>query len=241
MRIYKMADYEEMSRKASGILAAQVVMNPRSVLGLATGSTPEGLYRYLVEWNRGGDIDFSAVTTINLDEYIGLPQDHPQSYRRFMRDHLLDHINIDADNTHVPNGMEPDAEKESRRYDAVIAGAGGIDLQLLGIGNNGHIGFNEPGDFFTVTTHAVMLTDNTINANKRFFERESDVPRSAYTMGMRAIMHAKIIVMVVSGAGKAGIVREAFFGPVTPRVPASALQLHRDVILIGDADALSEI
>ena len=241
MFVYKMSDYDAMSRKAASILASQVVLKPDSVLGLATGSTPLGLYSCLVEWNKHGDVDFSGVNSVNLDEYIGLTPDHPQSYRRFMQENLFDHINIPAENINVPDGTESNAEKECRRYEAVIERLGGVDIQLLGMGHNGHIGFNEPDDVFVMDTHAVALTESTIQANKRFFENESDVPRSAYTMGIRTIMNAKRIVMVVSGQEKAEIVKQAFFGPVTPKVPASILQLHPNVMLVGDAGALSAI
>ncbi len=239
MVIYKTKDYADMSHKAANILAAQMVLNPHSVLGLATGSTPEGLYTRLIELNKQGEIDFSTITTFNLDEYIGLPPEHDQSYRYFMQTKLFDHVNIDLNNTHVPNGMQQNAEKACSGYETLIAQAGGIDLQLLGIGPNGHIGFNEPDDAFATDTHAAMLTNSTIQANKRFFASEADVPRSAYTMGIRTIMRAKKIVIVVSGEGKAAIVKQAFFGPVTPQVPASILQLHPDVILVADEAALS--
>lgn len=239
MLICKMPDYSAMSLKAARILSAQIILHPRSVLGLATGSTPEGIYRHLVEWARDGILDFSNITTINLDEYMGLSPEHPQSYRRYMQDHLLSHINIQAGNIHIPNGLETDMDGECRRYEAIIEQVGGIDLQLLGMGHNGHIGFNEPGEAFRPETHAVTLSDATIQANRRFFEQESDVPRRAYTMGIRAIMQAKRIVVVVSGQEKAPMVKEAFGGPITPRVPASVLQLHPNVTLVADNAALS--
>lgn len=241
MLIYKTPDYSAMSLKAADILSAQIILNPGSVLGMATGSTPEGLYRHLAERYRAGTLDFSGITTINLDEYIGLPPDHPQSYHYFMRTNLLDHVNVPAENTHVPDGLEPDEARECSRYEAVIQAAGGVDLQLLGMGLNGHIGFNEPGDCFPLDTHSVTLTDSTIQANKRFFEREADVPRRAYTMGIGTIMRARSILVVVSGEAKAQAVRDAFFGPVTPRVPASILQLHPNVTLVADSAALSAV
>lgn len=239
MVIYKTKDYADMSHKAANILAAQIVLKPNSVLGLATGSTPEGLYERLITLNKQGEIDFANITTFNLDEYIGLPPEHDQSYRYFMQTKLFDHVNVNLDNTHVPNGMETNEVLACQGYEDLIAQAGGIDLQLLGMGPNGHIGFNEPDDAFATDTHAAMLTESTIQANKRFFASEADVPRSAYTMGIRTIMRAKKIVMVVSGIGKAVIVKQAFFGPVTPHVPASILQLHPDVVLVADEEALS--
>ena len=241
MKIYKAKDYKDMSRKAANIISAQVIMKPNCVLGLATGSTPIGTYDQLVEWYNKGDLDFSEVTTVNLDEYKGLPRTNDQSYYYFMHQHLFDRVNIDPERTNVPNGMEPDAEKECGRYEELIRSLGGVDLQLLGLGHNGHIGFNEPAADFAVTTHGVDLTESTIEANKRFFESEDDVPRQAYTMGIKNIMQAKKILIVVNGENKADIVERAFFGPVTPEVPASILQLHNDVTLVGDEAALAKI
>jgi len=241
MRIYKAKDYEEMSRKAAGIVSAQIIMKPDCVLGLATGSTPVGLYKQLIEWYRNGDLDFSGVRTVNLDEYKGISRENDQSYYYFMHQNLFDHVNIPAGNTHLPDGMEPDSEKECRRYEELIQSMGSVDLQLLGIGHNGHIGFNEPADAFDKLVHCVNLTQSTIEANKRFFEREEDVPKQAYTMGIKSIMQAKKIIIVVSGKDKADIVKKAFLGPVTPEVPASVLQLHNDVTLVGDKEALAGI
>ena len=216
-------------------------MKPNCVLGLATGSTPIGTYDQLVEWYNKGDLDFSEVTTVNLDEYKGLPRTNDQSYYYFMHQHLFDRVNIDPERTNVPNGMEPDAEKECGRYEELIRSLGGVDLQLLGLGHNGHIGFNEPGEAFEKETHCVDLTESTIEANKRFFASADDVPKQAYTMGIKTIMQAKKILIVVSGEDKAETVKNAFFGPVTPQVPASILQMHPDFTLIADEDALSEI
>ena len=241
MKIYKAKDYKDMSRKAANIISAQVIMKPNCVLGLATGSTPIGTYDQLVEWYNKGDLDFSEVTTVNLDEYKGLPRTNDQSYYYFMHQHLFDRVNIDPERTNVPNGMEPDAEKECGRYEELIRSLGGVDLQLLGLGHNGHIGFNEPGEAFEKETHCVDLTESTIEANKRFFASADDVPRQAYTMGIGTIMQAKKILIIVSGEDKADIVRDAFFGPVTPRVPASILQMHSDVTLVADEAALSKI
>lgn len=239
MKVIRARDYEDMSRKAAAVMSAQVMLEPACVLGLATGSTPVGMYQELIRRCQAGELDFSAVTTINLDEYVGLPPTNDQSYRYFMRQNLLDHINIKPENTHVPDGLATDADAEAARYEGIIAAAGGIDMQLLGMGNNGHIGFNEPADHFVKDTHKVALTPSTIDANKRFFEKEADVPRFAYTMGMGAIMAAKRILLVVSGQGKAQIVKEALQGPITPQVPASILQLHPAVTLVGDEAALS--
>ena len=241
MKIYKAKDYKDMSRKAANIISAQVIMKPNCVLGLATGSTPIGTYDQLVEWYNKGDLDFSEVTTVNLDEYKGLPRTNDQSYYYFMHQHLFDRVNIDPERTNVPNGMEPDAEKECGRYEELIRSLGGVDLQLLGLGHNGHIGFNEPGEAFEKETHCVDLTESTIEANKRFFASADDVPKQAYTMGIKTIMQAKKILIVVNGENKADIVERAFFGPVTPEVPASILQPHNDVTLVGDEAALAKI
>ena len=241
MRIYKAKDYEEMSRKAAGIVSAQIIMKPECVLGLATGSTPVGLYKQLIEWYRNGDLDFSGVRTVNLDEYKGLPRTNDQSYYYFMHQNLFDHVNIPAGNTHLPDGMEPDSGKECRRYEELIQSMGSVDLQLLGIGHNGHIGFNEPADAFDKLVHCVNLTQSTIEANKRFFASAEEVPRQAYTMGIQTIMRSKKILIIANGEGKADIVRDAFFGPITPMVPASVLQLHNDVTLVADEAALSKI
>ena len=239
MRIICAKDYKEMSEMAADVIGAQVLLKPDAVLGLATGSTPIGTYEELVRRYEAGRLDFSKIKTVNLDEYRGLTKDNDQSYYYFMHSHLFDHININKNNTKVPDGMEPDAIKAGQDYENIIKNYGGIDLQLLGLGNNGHIGFNEPCDEFIDKTHVVDLTESTIEANKRFFASADDVPKQAYTMGIGSIMRAKRVLMIVSGKGKADIVKEAFFGPITPKVPASILQLHSDFILIGDAEALS--
>ena len=239
MKIIKTKDYEHMSRVTANLLSAQVIMKPDCILGLATGSTPVGAYKQLVQWFQKGDLDFSEVTSVNLDEYKGLSPENDQSYRYFMNHNLFDHINIRKDHTFVPNGLEADAEKACDDYNKIIHDLGGIDLQLLGLGNNGHIGFNEPSSSFEKETHCVDLTQSTIDANARFFSSLSEVPRQAYTMGIQTIMQAKKIVVAVSGQGKASIVKEAFFGPITPQVPTSALQLHSDVTVVGDEAALS--
>ena len=241
MRIIQTKDYDDMSRKAANIIAAQIVLKPDCVLGLATGSTPIGTYKNLVKQYEEGDLDFSQVKSVNLDEYRGLPRENDQSYYYFMHDHLFTHVNIDPENTHLPDGTQSDSDKACAEYEAIIEAVGGQDLQLLGLGHNGHIGFNEPCDEFEKTTHCVTLTESTIEANKRFFASADDVPRQAYTMGIGTIMKAKKILVVVSGADKAKIVKDAFFGPVTPRVPASILQMHPDVTVVADKAALSEV
>lgn len=241
MVIYKAKNYQDMSRKAANIISAQIIMKPNCVLGLATGSSPVGTYKQLIEWYNKGDLDFSNVTSINLDEYKGLSPENNQSYRYFMNTNLFDHVNIDKSHTFVPNGLETDSEKACSSYNDIIHSQGGIDLQLLGLGRNGHIGFNEPGAAFEKETHCVNLTESTIEANKRFFDSENDVPRQAYTMGIKNIMQAKKILVVVSGENKADAVKKAFFGPITPSVPASILQLHNDVTIVADEAALSKL
>jgi len=241
MRIYECTDYKSMSRQAANLIAAQVILKPDCVLGLATGSTPIGTYDRLIKRYKKGDLSFSKVHTVNLDEYKGLAPDHEQSYRYFMNQHLFNQVDIAPANTNVPSGLADDAEAECARYDALIEALGGIDLQLLGLGRNGHIGFNEPDSVFTLNTHVVDLTASTIDANKRFFTSETDVPRQALTMGMRAIMGAKRVVVVASGEDKADAIAKAFGGPVDPQVPASILRLHRDCILVADQPALSKL
>ena len=241
MRIIQTEDYTAMSAQAAALIAAQVAEKPDCLLGLATGSTPIGTYRQLVRWNRTGVLSFARVRSVNLDEYCGLSAGHDQSYRYFMQTNLFDHVDILPENTHVPNGLADDPEAEGARYDALIAALGGIDLQLLGLGHNGHIGFNEPGPSFVLPTHPVDLTQSTINANSRLFASRDEVPRRAITMGIRGIMSARRVLVAVSGADKADAVARAFAGPVTPEVPASILQLHPDVVLAGDRAALSKL
>ena len=241
MKIYKAKDYNDMSRKPANIVTAQIIMKPNCVLGLATGSSPIGTYEQLVQWYEKGDLDFSEVTSVNLDEYKGLTEENDQSYRYFMEKYLFSKVNINKDQTFLPNGMAEDEQKECEKYDALIHSLGGIDLQLLGIGHNGHIGFNEPDQAFEKQTHCVALQETTIQAKKRFFSSIDEVPKYAYTMGIKTIMQSKKILVIVSGEEKAEIVKKAFFGPVTPSVPASILQMHNDVILVGDEAALSKI
>ena len=239
MRIVRAKDYEDMSRKAGNIMAAQVVAKPDCVLGLATGSTPIGAYKRLIEGYEAGDLDFSQVKTYNLDEYRGLPGTHDQSYRYFMNVNLFDHVNIDKANTHVPDGLMEDYEAACAEYDAAVAAAGGQDLQLLGIGNNGHIGFNEPGDAFVKGTHCVDLTESTIQANSRLFDSIDDVPRQAFTMGIGTIMAAKMVLVMANGEVKAQAVHDMIYGPITPSCQASILQLHPNVVVVADEAALS--
>lgn len=224
--------YDELSKRASMIIASQVVMKPDCVLGLATGSSPLGAYSYLAEMCDKGEVDFSRVTSVNLDEYAGLDGSHDQSYRYFMDTNLFSKINIDRAKTFVPSGIAQDLVKEGREYDALIEKLGGIDLQLLGIGLDGHIGFNEPDSVFVAETHPVDLDESTIEANSRFFASKDDVPRRAITMGMMSIMRAKKILLIANGQNKKAILEKAFNGPVDPMVPASILQLHPDVTVI---------
>ena len=239
MRIYIGKDYEEMSRIAANVLSAQVTMKPDCVLGLATGSTPIGTYKVLIDRCAKGDLDFSQVKSINLDEYVGLSGEHDQSYRYFMNHNLFDHINIDKANTNVPNGLAEDLDAECARYNEIINTLGPIDVQVLGMGHNGHIGFNEPSDIFELETHKVELAQTTIDANARFFANADEVPRQALTMGIKTIMQAKKVLVVANGKGKAEIVKKAFTGPVTPQVPASILQMHPDVVVVLDEEAAS--
>ena len=239
MKLYKVKNYDELSRKAASVIAAQIINKPDSVLGLATGSSPVGTYQNLVKRYQEGELDFSEIKTANLDEYKGLTMENDQSYYYFMYSNLLRHVNIDMKNTNIPNGMAEDAKAECQRYEAVIKGLGGVDLQLLGLGHDGHIGFNEPDDHFVAQTHCVDLTEMTIEANKRFFASADEVPKQAFTMGIGTIMRAKKILMIVSGADKAEILKKSLYGPVTPQVPASILQFHPDVTVIADEAALS--
>lgn len=241
MKIISAPDYQSMSRKAANIISAQVILFPRSVLGLATGSTPLGVYKQLIEWYCKGDVDFSEVRSINLDEYCALSSEHPQSYRYYMNHNFFEHINIRPENTNLPNGLAEDYEAECKRYDRLITDIGSIDLQLLGIGHTGHIGFNEPADAFDKMTHRVKLNQKTIDANSRFFQSLDEVPKYAITMGIKSIMQSKKLLLVANGSEKADILEKALFGPVTPEIPASIIQLHPDLTVVADAAALSKI
>lgn len=240
MKICRAKDYNDMSRKAANLISAQIIMKPNCVLGLATGSTPVGTYRQLVEWYEKGDLDFSEVMTVNLDEYKGLTRENPQSYYYFMNENLFGKVNVNKTRTFLPDGTEPDSKTACENYNEILRAVGDVDLQLLGLGHNGHIGFNEPGESFSTETHCIDLSEQTIKANARFFETLEEVPRQAYTMGVKTIMSARRILIIVSGEDKAEIVKRAFFGPITPQVPASILQLHRNVTLVADEAALSK-
>lgn len=241
MKIISAPDYESMSRKAANLISAQVILQPASVLGLATGSTPVGIYRQLADWYRKGDIDFSRVHTVNLDEYCGLSADSKQSYHSYMQDNFFRYVNIPAENCSIPDGNAVNVEEECERYDKLISKLCGIDLQLLGIGHTGHIGFNEPGQNFDQLTHYIELDSRTVEANARFFENTDQVPKAAITMGIKAIMQAKKLLLVADGIGKADILYRTLFGPVTPVIPASILQFHSDLTVVATEDALSVI
>ena len=241
MRLIKAKDYQEASRQVANIISAQVILRPDSVLGLATGSSPIGAYRQLIEWYNKGDVDFSRVRSVNLDEYVGLAPSHEQSYAYFMYHNFFDFINIKPENVHLPDGLDPDAEGQGKKYDALIRSLGGVDLQLLGIGRDGHIGFNEPCGEFVKGTHCVELTQDTREANARFFGSIDLVPKTAYTMGILDIIQARRVVMIASGSSKAAILKDAFWGPVTPQIPASILQLHPDFTLVADEEALAMV
>ncbi|MCF0187583.1 MAG: glucosamine-6-phosphate deaminase [Bacteroidaceae bacterium] len=241
MEIVIADSYEAMSRVAADKVRDCVLEKPDCVLGLATGSTPIGMYDCLIKDYEDGLISFKHVKSFNLDEYFGLNPEHVQSYRYFMNNHLFNSIDIDKANTHVPSGTSNDIDKECISYDVQIREAGGIDLQVLGIGHNGHIGFNEPCDFFPKGTHPVKLAESTISANSSLFDSIDDVPREAITMGIGTIMKAKSIVIMANGHGKAYIVKRAFFGDVTPEVPASILQFHPNVTVVVDREAAAKI
>lgn len=238
MRIYCAENYEKASIIAADMIAAQILLKPDSVLGLATGSTPIGAYKRLIAKYEAGELDFSKITTINLDEYKGLDEENENGYRYFMNHQLFDHVNLKKENTFVPDGKK-EAQQACREYEERIKNLGGIDMQLLGLGHNGHIGFNEPADEFPKETHCVDLSESTIEANARFFASRDEVPRQAYTMGIGSIMKAKTILVMACGRDKKEIVKRAFEGPICPQVPASVLQLHNNVILVGDEECLN--
>ena len=241
MRIIKARDYEDVSRKAANIIFSVMTEKPDCVMGLATGSSPLGIYKELVRHYQEWDLDFSRVTTVNLDEYRGLDREDPQSYAYYMRENFFSKVNTRLEKTFLPDGTQEDRQKACEEYDQILSQAGQQDIQLLGIGQDGHIGFNEPADHFPKGTHCVDLAESTIEANARFFESQDQVPTQAYTMGIQSIMSAKRILMVANGKEKARILKQAFQGPVTPQVPASILQLHPQVILVADEEALSEM
>lgn len=237
MKIYIEDNYDKMSEKATLIMASQITLNPNSVLGLATGSTPIGMYERLIDMYKKGIIDFSGVTTFNLDEYYNLPKENKSSYHYFMMKTFFNHINIPKSNMHLPNGMAQDIERECREYEECIKKAGGIDIQILGIGTNGHIGFNEPAENLNIETCMVDLTKNTIKDNSRFFENKEDVPQKAISMGIASIMRAKKVILLASGEGKAQAIKDMTNGYINTNYPASILQTHQDFILIIDKDA----
>ncbi len=239
MKVYQGEDYEEVSRIVADLIEEEMKKKPDCVLGLATGSTPIGTYEELIRRYDAGELDFSQVQTVNLDEYCGLDPENDQSYRYFMNQHLFCHINIAMENTHIPDGLETDEEKACGDYERCLDLVGAPDIQILGLGLNGHIGFNEPANQFSQETNCVDLTESTITANARFFASMDEVPKKAYTMGIGSIMKAKKIILIVTGEKKSDILNAAFHGEVTPHVPASILQQHPDVILVGDKEALA--
>ena len=241
MKIVVVKDYAEMSKKAAEFMAELVNNKAEAILGLATGGTPVGMYENLIELNKEGKVDFSKVTTVNLDEYVGLSGEHEQSYRFFMNNTLFNHININKERTFVPNGLAKNVEEECAKYDARIEELGGIDLQLLGLGGNGHIAFNEPDECLVVGSHLTGLTQDTIDANARFFASADEVPQTAVTMGLGGIMKAKKILLIASGEGKADAVQAMMNGKITTACPASMLQMHRDVTVIVDEAAASKL
>lgn len=237
MRLMITESYEELSKAAAEEFAKVIKEKPNAVLGLATGGSPVGMYKELIKMYEKNELDFSKVTTVNLDEYIGLNPEHNQSYRHFMNENLFNHININIANTFVPNGLADNLEVECKEYDKKIMELGGIDIQLLGVGNNGHIAFNEPDEQLSAGTHVISLTENTIEANSRFFENINDVPKKAITMGLDGIMKAKKIILIASGESKAEAIKGLFSGKITTDNPASMLQMHRDVTVIVDKEA----
>lgn len=241
MRIISVSNYNAVSFHVARLLSAQIMLKPNAVLGLATGSSPVGAYQQLIADCKDNLLDFSKIRTVNLDEYVGLAPSHPQSYRYFMDENLFNHVNIQKENTFTPYGIAKDLEKECTDYSQRIVDFGGIDLQLLGIGSNGHIGFNEPCDHFTCGTHVAKLAPSTIEDNKRFFDTIDQVPKEAISMGIREIMQARSVVLIASGKNKAQAVADCFFGKITPEAPGSILQLHPNFTLVADMDAMSVV
>ena len=237
MKLIVVNNYEELSKVAAKEFSKVIKEKENAVLGLATGGTPVGMYKELIKMYEKKELNFSKITTVNLDEYIGLNPEHNQSYRYFMNNNLFNHINIDKSNTFVPNGLAEDLEAQCKEYDQKIVELGGIDIQLLGVGNNGHIAFNEPNSELSSGTHIISLTDNTIEANARFFDNIYDVPRKAITMGVGGIMKAKKIILIASGESKAEAIKGIFSGKITTANPATMLQMHRDVTVIVDEAA----
>ena len=241
MKVIVCENYEELSNQAAKIVSSQLIVKPNSILGLATGSTPIGLYRNLIEMNQKGEIDFSKVKTFNLDEYYPIKKSNDQSYDYFMNEQLFSQVNIDKKNINIPNGEASDAEAECARYESLLEEIGGVDLQILGIGQNGHIAFNEPDEKLVAVTHLTDLTQNTIEANARFFKSEDEVPKKALTMGMGSILKAKKIVIMANGANKAKAVAELMDDMISTSNPATMLKVHSDVTLICDKEAFSQV
>ncbi len=237
MRIILCKNYEEISKEAAKLVAGLISLKPDCVLGLATGSTPVGMYENLAEMNKNGEIDFSNVTSYNLDEYYPISPDNDQSYRYFMNVNLFDKVNIDKKNTYVPSGETTNPDEECKNYDKLVDSLGGADIQILGIGQNGHIGFNEPDKFLDANTHVTGLTESTIQANSRFFEKIEDVPTQAITMGIGTILKAKKIVLLASGKNKHAAVKQLLDSSITTENPATMLKVHPDVVLICDNEA----
>lgn len=237
MKLVVVKDYEEMSKVAAEVMGKVINEKPDAVLGLATGGTPIGMYKELINMNKAGKVDFNKVTTVNLDEYIGLAGTHEQSYRYFMNKNLFDHINIDKEKTYVPNGLAENIEEEGKAYDKKIDELGGTDIQLLGVGNNGHVAFNEPDKVLIAGTHLTGLTESTIEANSRFFDSMEEVPKTAITMGLGQIMKSKKILLIASGEGKAEAMKELFSGKITTECPVTMLNMHKDVTVIIDEAA----
>lgn len=241
MRIIMVDNYDKMSKKAAIMVASQVILKPDSVLGLATGDTPIGMYKEIVNIYNNNEVNFSKTKTFNLDEYYGLNRENTQSYYYYMMNNLFNHVNIDKKNTNIPNGMAENIEDECKSYEKRIVEAGGIDLQILGIGVNGHIGFNEPDISFESETHLVNLDEKTIESNSRFFNSKEEVPTKAISMGIKTIMHSKKIILLACGSSKADAIFKTIKGKINPNTPASILQLHRDVVVIVDKEAASKL
>lgn len=241
MRVIIANDYKDLSRKAAAIMANQLWIKPDSVMGLATGSTPVATYEELIRHHKEEGLSFSKMVAFNLDEYYGLSPEHDQSYAYFMNDNLFKHVDVNRNLLHIPSGQAEDIQVECDAYEAQIKAAGGVDLQLLGIGRNGHIGFNEPDLKFEAKTHLVKLDQDTIDANARFFDSADLVPREAISMGIKTIMHARKVLLLASGASKQEAVYDMMFGLIRPEMPASVLQLHPNVIVIVDKDAAAKI
>ena len=237
MRVIIEKDYEAMSKRAAGFVAEIVRNKPDCVLGLATGSTPVGMYKELIRMHEEEGLDFARVTTFNLDEYYGVAPEHDQSYHYFMHDNLFNEINVSAANINVPSGTAPDVDAACAHYEQMIEEAGGIDIQVLGIGGDGHIAFNEPGSSLASRTRLVTLDEKTISDNARFFEKKEDVPLSAITMGVGTIMEARKCLILANGAKKAEVIAKAVEGPITSQITSSALQMHPDTIVIVDEEA----